>query len=95
MYNREYGMAGDDQLDHVLFQRYWRKNQKYQTICLPCRQDRNIRQTNALINDDLERDEPDEMTGLTGGLNESSTRIMEMWYAKATERIHNVPHNIG
>ena len=85
---REYGNSGD-QLDQVLFQRYFRSKQQYQTICLPCIQQKQKKRENELINDDRDEDMAPTVSGLTGGLNESSTSIMEMWYAKAQERLQH------
>jgi hypothetical protein len=82
MFVKEYGSSGD-QLDQVLFQKFFRRIQKCQTICLPCIQARQSRHVDSLINDDREEDMGPEVSGLTGGLDESSTKLMSLWYAKS------------
>ena len=41
-YRGEYGSAD---IDQVLFKRFWQRNQRYQTICLPCIQKRKQKES--------------------------------------------------
>ena len=88
---REYGDYGN-QVDQVLFKRFFRSRQQYQTICLLCIQHQQKKREIELLTDDRDEDIAPTLSGLTGGLNESSTSIMERWYRKAQEKLQHQQH---
>ncbi|KAL3798696.1 hypothetical protein HJC23_004447 [Cyclotella cryptica] len=95
MFLKEYG-ASDDQLDQVLWKTFFRKMQMYQTICLPCIQERKRKHDTELLNDDKEEDMGPDIAGQPEGLNRTSTVIMAMWHAKARAALeyeHSVNHD--
>jgi hypothetical protein len=98
MFIREYGVSPDDQLDQVLWKKFFTRMQRYQTICLLCVQEKQRKAENSLINDDRVEDMAPEISG-SEDINETSSSIMSMWYTKAKttlerqKMLEEQPHN--
>lgn len=82
MFLKEYG-ASDGQLDQVLWKKFFRNMQRYQTICLPCIQERKRKHEEDLLNDDKEEDMGPDIAGQPKSFNQASAAIMTMWHTKA------------
>jgi len=87
MFQAEFGSSSTDHLDEVIFQKFYRKTQKYQTQCLSCIQDRERNRKTRILGDDKVEDMAPEIGRLTGDLSESSSTIMELWYKKARAKL--------
>lgn len=79
MFQAEFG-SSNDELDQVLLQKFFRRTQRYQTICLSCIQDRERKRENKILDDDRGEDMAPEIAA-------SSSTIMELWYKKARARL--------
>ncbi|EED88737.1 predicted protein [Thalassiosira pseudonana CCMP1335] len=83
----EYGDSVTDDLDQVLWKKFFKRNQRYQTICLPCAKERNTKRQEDVINDDRSEDEGHDRDILMYTLNPISESIMATWYEKARANI--------
>jgi hypothetical protein len=74
-----------DEIDQVLWKRFWQRNQKYQTICFPCLQRRSHEKRESIIVDDRSSDDADSSIGdlTTNELDVVSAAILSTWYSKA------------
>jgi len=74
-----------DEIDQVLWKKFWQMNQHYHTICLPCIQRRTKREQNELIEDNVSSDEPG-LLAKEGKLNQTNIAILKQWYETAKTR---------
>jgi len=85
-YRSEYGSAD---IDQVLFKRFWQRNQRYQTICLPCVQKRKQKEHEQIITDDRSSDQDDasDKNLSSEAMTKSAESILANWYAAARNRV--------
>ena len=79
MYCSEHG----EEINQVLFRRFWQRNQRYQTICLPCIRQRNNKEKEEIITDDKSSDGESDGELVANDLTRSSESILAHWYASA------------
>jgi hypothetical protein len=74
-----------EEVDHVLFKRFWKRHQQYQTVCLSCVQKRQN------YTDDYGPclEEP-EYKLTSQKITQSTEIIMLSWYATARRRLKSV-----
>ena len=85
----EYPECSDD-IDQVLWKRFWQRTQKYQTICFPCLQKRARDRITSLIDDDRSSDDADSLGDLvTSELDNASSAILTTWLTKARSSLNN------
>jgi len=78
-----------DEIDQVLFKRFWTRHQQYQTICLPCVQIRQRREREGIISDDRSSDDSSTDNLASAYLTQSAETIMSRWFATAQRRTRN------
>jgi len=83
-----------EEIDQVLFKRFWQRNQRYQTICLPCIQKRKSKEHEKIITDDRSLDESDSSNNLTSDdMDHTAKSILSNWYVAARNRLESVEGN--
>ena len=79
----EYPECKDD-IDQVLWKRFWQRNQAYSTICFPCVQRRTKEKYQQILDDDRSSDDAESIGDLiTSELDNASSAILATWYSKA------------
>ena len=76
-----------EEIDQVLFKTFWRRNQRYQTVCLPCIQKRKHKEREEIIMDDRSSDEELNMALASDVMTQSAESIIASWYAAARKRL--------
>jgi len=79
---------GTDEMDQVLFKRFWQRNQRYQTICLPCIQKRKSKEHDQIITDDRSLDDDTEDNLASDDLTRTSESILASWYTAAKMNVN-------
>lgn len=76
-----------EEIDQVLFKTFWRRHQKYQTICLACVNKRKEKEREQIITDDRsDNDEPKQLI-LSINMAESTESILASWYLAARKNV--------
>ena len=77
-----------EEIDQVLFKRFWHHNQRYQTICLPCIQKRKSKEHEQIIGDDKSLDDNSDDNLASDDLTGASELILSSWYAAAKMNVN-------
>ena len=78
------------EIDQVLFKRFWQRNQRYQTLCLPCVQKRKNKEHEGILLDDRSSDDGSvdiDNKLSTSDMTQSAESIMARWHAEAQRRL--------
>ena len=78
-----------DEVDQVLFKSFWRRNQRYQTFCLPCIQKRQQKEREEIITDDRSSDDEVDMALTSDVMTQSAESILATWHATARKRLES------
>ena len=77
-----------DEIDQVRFKMFWKRHQRYQTICLPCVQARKRKEMEGIILDDKSSDSSSDGNGLASeDITISASNILSNWYAAARKNL--------
>ena len=77
-----------DEIDQVRFKMFWKRHQRYQTICLPCVQARKRKEMEGIILDDRSSDSSSDGNGLASeDITISASNILSNWYAAARKNL--------
>jgi len=76
-----------EDIDQVLFKRFWQRNQRFQTICLPCVQKRKSKEHEQIISDDRSLDGDSQKILSSDNMAHSAESILANWYATAQKRL--------
>jgi len=79
---------GTEEMDQVLFKRFWQRNQQYQTICLPCVQKKKNKEHDQIIMDDRSLDDGFDDNLASDDLTRTSESILASWYAAAKKNVN-------
>ena len=85
----EYPECKDD-VDQALWKRFWQRNQKYTTVCVPCVQRRAQEKYEGIIGDDRSSDDADSLGDLVSSeLGDVSSAIISTWLSKARASLNS------
>ena len=77
-----------DEIDQVRFKMFWKRHQRYQTICLPCVQARKRKEMEGIILDDRWSDSSSDGNALASeDITISASNILSNWYAAARKNL--------
>ena len=79
-----------EEVDQVLFKTFWRRNQRYQTVCLSCIQKRQHKEREEIITDDRSSDDKVDMALTSEVMTQSAESILASWYAAARKRLESI-----
>lgn len=86
--DQKYKNSHGEDIDQVLFKRFWQRNQRYQTLCLPCIQRRKNNDREHIIMDDRSLDGDSDDNLAVDNLTRSSESILASWYASAKGNVN-------
>lgn len=79
-----------EEVDQVLFKTFWRRNQCYQTVCLPCIKKRQHKEREEIITGDRSTDDEVDMALTSDVMTQSAESILASWYATARKRLESI-----
>jgi hypothetical protein len=77
-----------EDIDQVLFKTFWRRYQKYQTICLACVNKRKEKEREQIITDDRSDDDEPKQLILSDNMTVSTESILASWYSAARKNVN-------
>lgn len=78
-----------EEIDQVLFKRFWQRNQRYQTTCLPCVSSRKQATKEKIIDDDRSTDDESDNNLASEDMTQTAESILAKWYVAAQGRLEN------
>ena len=78
-----------DEIDQVLFKTFWKRQQRYTTVCLLCISKRTAKEREQIITDDRSDDGEPELI-MSDNITQSAESILASWYRVARKRLESI-----